>query len=48
MENRHKESRCQNCNHYTEIVSEGLCEGCFTSKQEQISAYGSYSEEVAW
>jgi len=45
---QNKKSRCQNCDRYEEIVSEDLCEGCFTSKQEQISAYGSYSEEVAW
>jgi len=45
---KNKKAKCRNCGLYTELVSEDLCEGCFTSKQEQISAYGSYSEEVAW
>lgn len=44
----HKEGRCQNCDNYTEIVSDKLCESCFTSKQEQISEYGANSCEVSW
>ena len=40
--------KCRNCNRYEEIVSDGMCEGCFSSKQEQISQYGSYSEETSW
>ena len=44
----HKRARCRNCNKYLDIVADGLCEGCWTSKQEQISEYGSGSEEVSW
>lgn len=43
------QQRCQNCDCLTDdIVSNGLCESCWTSKQEQISAYGSNSCEVNW
>lgn len=42
------ENKCRNCGKYEDIVAEGLCEGCFTSKQEQITAYGGWSEEVSW
>ena len=42
-----KKGICMNCGDYEDIVSDGKCEGCFTSHQEQITQYGE-CEETAW